>query len=202
MPEPDVYQIADQQIDYVEKWHNGQDPELAHDLDGLAGMVIDQMRFNYRLWHEEDEARRTDVDDSIIAQVKRNIDKLNQMRNDAIEVIDEYIITEVFKNSLKTDDNATLNTETPGSAFDRLSIAALRIHHLKEDLDRDDVDELVLNGVGQPLHYAAHVDGPPGDHRQRGGGFDPGREARATPERGNPRHQPPNRPLQSCFRRR
>lgn len=149
---PDVLYIADKQCEYAEKWHN--DPELWHNLTGLDGMIIDQMRFNYRLWHEEDEARRTDVDDEVIAQVKRNIDSLNQMRNDAIELVDEYIISDLVKNAVSPSQNATLSTETPGSAFDRLSIAALRIFHLRQELVRDDVDDAHLDKVRQRLQRA------------------------------------------------
>lgn len=149
MSEPNVFEIADQQCEYVKKWHN--DPELSHDVTDVEGLIIDQMRFNYRLWHEEDEARRTDVDDSVIAQVKRNIDSLNQMRNDAIELVDEYIISDLMKKGISPSDEATLNTETPGSAFDRLSIAALRIFHLQEELDRDDADEAHRSRVQEKL---------------------------------------------------
>jgi hypothetical protein len=38
--------------------------------------------------------------------------------------------------------DARLNSETPGSAIDRLSIMSLRTYHLEEELARKDVDDL------------------------------------------------------------
>lgn len=71
-------------------------------------------------------ARDPEASDSVIADVKRRIDKLNQLRNDAIEAIDKSI------QPLKPLPGAKFNTETPGSVIDRLSILTLRIYHLAE----------------------------------------------------------------------
>jgi hypothetical protein len=46
---------------------------------------------------------------------------------------------------------ARLNTETPGSAIDRLSIMALRIYHLEEQLGRDDIDDIQRAKVTERL---------------------------------------------------
>jgi len=144
--------LAGRQLRFAERWHTGTDDALPHGVGGFAGVVLDQHRFNYLLWHEEDQARRTDVDDSVIARVKRTIDRLNQCRNDAIEMVDEAILEDLGALGLRAD-RAPINTETPGSVFDRLSIAALRIYHLDEELRRDDVDgahtENVLAKLGR-----------------------------------------------------
>ncbi len=94
---------------------------------------------NFRLWHIEDEARRTDVDDSYIAAQKRGIDQANQQRQDLIEKLDEALIAAwpwVLEGAA-----LPLNSETPGSVVDRLSIASLKIWHMREQAERKDADE-------------------------------------------------------------
>ena len=75
-----------------------------------------------------------------IAAVKRAIDGYNQKRNDAIEKIDDYLKQQLDSRRIVPAEGAKLNTETPGQAIDRLSILALRIFHMEEQLERDDVD--------------------------------------------------------------
>ena len=56
------------------------------------GTLISQLaQVNIALWHEEDKARVED--DHEVARAKRQIDKLNQQRNDLIEQLDELAIT-------------------------------------------------------------------------------------------------------------
>ncbi len=101
-------------------------------------------RFNYDLWNQEDIARRTDVADSVIRQVKRAIDRLNQQRNDAIEAVDEWLLATYYSGAAAT--NAELRTETPGSVFDRLSILSLKILRSRQQTERADA---------APAHVAA-----------------------------------------------
>lgn len=123
---------------YLDFWHT--DPARHDGLDIAVHPIALELAYrNYLLWHEEDKARRTDVDDSAIAVVKRAIDKLNQQRNDLIEKLDEAILTEV---SRAVPDPATdeINSETPGSIVDRISIMSLKVYHMDEDSRRDDID--------------------------------------------------------------
>ena len=108
-------------------------------------------RFNSLLWAEEDLARRTRVSDAEIAGNKRNIDRYNQARNDATERVDELLLVAlglVARDSAAGDapvstqaPDARLNSETAGSMIDRMSIMALKVHAMRLQTKRDDVDE-------------------------------------------------------------
>ncbi len=130
-----VRQITQLQHDTVALWHTR---EPSNPYTGLLAVACDQHRFNFLLWHEEDIARSPDVGDARIAEVKRAIDGYNQRRNDGIEKVDESLIQLLAAEQVVPTGQARLNTETPGSAIDRLSIMSLRIYHLREQLDRDD----------------------------------------------------------------
>jgi len=56
----------------------------------IGKLVSDLSRTNIELWHEEDKARSDN--DREVADAKRNIDKLNQKRNDLIEKIDDVLL--------------------------------------------------------------------------------------------------------------
>lgn len=105
---------------------------------GLTGWIETNHRFNTLLWNEEDKARRTDVDAREIAACKRLIDRYNQQRNDAVEAIDELILAQL--GIATPAPNARLNSETAGAMIDRLSILALKIHHMREQTQRVEVD--------------------------------------------------------------
>ncbi|NUQ62612.1 MAG: DUF4254 domain-containing protein [Pirellulales bacterium] len=121
----------------VERWHRR---DIDNPYEGFLRLVCEQHERNYRLWHEEDIARSKDVADKDIAQVKRNIDRLNQQRNDLIERLDDALIAELAMTEVVPVAGARLNTETPGSVIDRLSILALRLYHMQEQADRSDAD--------------------------------------------------------------
>lgn len=140
----DISEVLTMQSDTVAQWH--QNPidnpfEPTHGKEAIQSIACQQHQFNYLLWHEEDIARSPDVSDAQIAQVKRNIDRYNQLRNDWIEKLDDWITEDLERRSIQPLSTAKLNTETPGSAMDRLSILALRIYHLDEQLQRTDVDQ-------------------------------------------------------------
>ena len=122
----------------VEGWH---EHEPDNPYEGFLQFVCRQHEQNYRLWHEEDIARSTDVSDAELAQVKRNIDKLNQQRNDLIERLDDCLVEQLHSAGVKPWPESQLNTETPGSAIDRLSILALRVYHMEEQAARVEADQ-------------------------------------------------------------
>lgn len=56
------------------------------------GEAVSELAFrNIKLWHLEDEARRTDLPDSTIVQTKRKIDTTNQERNNLMDKVDEIL---------------------------------------------------------------------------------------------------------------
>lgn len=132
---PAVSEITQLQIDTVAAWHVGP---IENTYDGFHHLVCQQHEHNYRLWHQEDIARSPSVTDEKIAEVKRAIDKLNQQRNDMIEKLDDAITELLGKLHLEAEPGARINTETAGSAIDRLSIMSLRLYHYREQLDRED----------------------------------------------------------------
>ena len=85
-------------------------------------------------WHFEDIIRDPQIDPAEALVLKRRIDKSNQDRTDLVEQIDSYF-REVYKD-VKVQDDARINTESPAWAVDRLSILALKIYHMKEQVER------------------------------------------------------------------
>ena len=133
----DIPRILELHATTVALWHT---QPIENTFDGYLHTVCQQHIFNFELWHQEDIARSPDVSAERIAEVKRAIDRLNQARNDHIERIDDWLTEEISRRGIAPKATARLNTETPGSAVDRLSIMSLRLYHYREQLERDDVD--------------------------------------------------------------
>ena len=87
-------------------------------------------------WHFEDIIRDPNIDPAEALTLKRRIDKSNQDRTDLVEQIDTYFRQRY--NDVKPLPEATINTESPAWAVDRLSILALKIYHMKEQVERQD----------------------------------------------------------------
>ncbi|HEV6964761.1 MULTISPECIES: DUF4254 domain-containing protein [Roseateles] len=132
------------------------DAALAHapvavDADDLRGWIAVNHFHNRSLWAQEDLARRTQAPDAEIVANKRAIDRHNQARNDAIERIDEFLLSAlglVDPSTLATalprstvPAGARLNSETAGSMLDRISILGLKIAAMREQTLRRDVDD-------------------------------------------------------------
>jgi hypothetical protein len=128
-------------------WHREFDA-IVKSTDRFDQVFFNLHNFNYSLWHEEDEARRKDVSDNIIAQTKRNIDKFNQKRNDSIELLDTHILSQL-KHHTSYQESLPLNSETPGSMIDRLSIVSLKIYHMVEQTRRADVSAEHVDACGK-----------------------------------------------------
>ena len=87
-------------------------------------------------WHFEDIIRDPNIDPKDALVLKRRIDKSNQDRTDMVEDIDTYF-RELYKD-VKVLPDATINTESPAWAVDRLSILALKLWHMLEQTQRTD----------------------------------------------------------------
>ncbi|MHB9062152.1 MAG: DUF4254 domain-containing protein [Pirellulaceae bacterium] len=139
-----MHDIASLQRSAIARWHRRG---LDNPFSGFCRIICHQCSLNYLLWHEEDAARSPLASDGEIAQIKRTIDHLNQQRNDYVERLDGWIGEWLEAQRIVPRPDATLNTETPGSAIDRLAIMGLRIYHLCEQLQRSDVDSMHLEVV-------------------------------------------------------
>jgi len=88
-------------------------------------------------WHLEDIIRDPDISPEKALEIKRWIDKSNQERTDTVEYIDSWFL-QYFKD-VKPLPDAKINTESPAWALDRLSILALKIYHMKQETEREDI---------------------------------------------------------------
>ncbi len=88
-------------------------------------------------WHLEDIIRNPDIEPVEALAVKRRIDHSNQERTDLVELIDAYFLDR-YKEVTPLPD-ATINTESPAWAVDRLSILVLKIYHMQQEIERRDV---------------------------------------------------------------
>ena len=89
-------------------------------------------------WHYEDIIRDPHIDPIEALQLKRRIDRSNQDRTDLVEEIDSWF--RQYYNKVQPLPEARLNTESPAWAVDRLSILALKIYHMQEQVDRADAE--------------------------------------------------------------
>ena len=79
--------VRDEKVKLYKNLNVASSESLAKLGDAVSGLA---MR-NIQLWHLEDEVRRTDLPDAEIVRVKRNIDTVNQERNDLMDKVDEIL---------------------------------------------------------------------------------------------------------------
>lgn len=87
-------------------------------------------------WHFEDIIRDPNINPADALILKRRIDKSNQDRTDLVELIDSYFLDKY--KTVKVLPEALINTESPAWAIDRLSILALKIYHMQQEVNRTD----------------------------------------------------------------
>ena len=90
-------------------------------------------------WHYEDIIRDPHIAPIEAVSLKRRIDQSNQDRTDLVEQIDSYF--RQLYSDVRVSEDATINTESPAWAVDRLSILQLKIYHMQEQVNRTDATE-------------------------------------------------------------
>ena len=123
-----------------------KDYHIADDVDQPINNPYEQGSIEFYLyiknwidtvqWHLEDIIRDPQINPVEALALKRRIDKSNQDRTDLVEMIDSYFLDK-YKDVTPLP-TATINTESPAWAVDRLSILALKIFHMQEQVDRKD----------------------------------------------------------------
>ena len=124
------------------------DYHVKDDIDTLINNPYERESIENRLylkcwidtvqWHFEDIIRDPHIDPVEALSLKRRIDHSNQDRTDLVEEIDSYF--RQYYSEVKPSDDARLNTESPAWAVDRLSILALKIYHMQEQVERQDAE--------------------------------------------------------------
>ena len=126
----------------VRLYHVTDDVDAVFDNPFEAGSIENSLaRKNWIdavQWHLEDIIRDEEIDPVEALALKRRIDRSNQDRTDLVEEIDTYF-RQRYAGVVVLPD-ATLNTESPAWAIDRLSILALKIWHMREQTERTDAD--------------------------------------------------------------
>lgn len=105
----------------------------------IEGVLYAKNRIDAVQWHLEDIIRDPEINPVAALALKRRIDKSNQDRTDMVEELDSYF-RDLYKDVAVAPD-ATINTESPAWALDRLSILALKIYHMQAEAARTDASE-------------------------------------------------------------
>ena len=113
--------------------------ENPHGSDSIDAVLFRKNWIDAVQWHMEDIIRDPEINPVDALALKRRIDKSNQDRTDLVELIDSYFLDQ-YKD-IKPAKDATINTESPAWAIDRLSILALKIHHMRQETERTDTSD-------------------------------------------------------------
>lgn len=129
------------------------------DVDAVVKNPYPERTINYFLflknwidavqWHLEDIIRNPLIDPVEALAIKRRIDRSNQERTDLVELIDSYFLDQY--SNVKVAADATINTESPAWAIDRLSILALKIYHMQQEVERTDADPAHIEACNAKL---------------------------------------------------
>ena len=130
-----AYEIFEQSIkDYHQYDDVNQPIQNPYPKDKIEHLLYLKNWIDTVQWHYEDIIRDPNIDPVSALELKRKIDASNQHRTDVVEYIDSYFLDKYKDVSVKP--HAKINTESPAWAIDRLSILALKIYHMNEEVER------------------------------------------------------------------
>lgn len=139
-----AFPIFEQSINDYHKFDNVDQPvNNPYSKDQIEHLLYAKNWIDTVQWHLEDIIRDPQIDPVAALALKRRIDASNQDRTDMVEYIDSYFLNKYQDVTVK--DNAKTNSESPAWAIDRLSILALKIYHMQEEVNRTDAS---------PVHIA------------------------------------------------
>lgn len=142
--------IFDKSIaDYHLKDHVDTPISNTYPSDALEHLLYLKNWIDTVQWHLEDIIRNPAIDPVEALAIKRRIDSSNQERTDVVEYIDSYFLQKYAE--VKTAGNASINTESPAWAIDRLSILALKIYHMRIEAERTDASAEHIAACKQKL---------------------------------------------------
>ena len=131
-----AYSIFEQSVkDYHVLDRIDQPYNNPHPPKSLAHLMYRKNWIDTVQWHYEDLIRDPEISPTKALELKRKIDASNQDRTDTVEYIDSYFLDQF--SSVTPQAGATSNTESPAWAYDRLSILALKIYHMREQSQRN-----------------------------------------------------------------
>ena len=127
----------------IEKYHQKDDVSQEfnnpYPKEDISHLLYRKNWIDTVQWHYEDIIRDPNIEPVAALKLKRQIDASNQDRTDLVEFIDSYFLNKYQLVEKRTD--ATINTESPAWAIDRLSILALKIYHMQEEVNRTDASQ-------------------------------------------------------------
>lgn len=126
--------------DLTELWHD-TGPIKPNDISSPRGLTQWIHYKNFVVWHLEERVRQKNIAEKEIVEAEKTIDEHNMKRLQAVEQIDIWIDTVLQSADVQAAADAGINSETPGSIVDRLSVLVLKLYHMEQHLNNERLDE-------------------------------------------------------------
>lgn len=127
----------------IDKYHLTDEVDQAFEnpypVDTLEHLLYRKNWIDTVQWHYEDLIRDPQINPVEGMKLKKLIDASNQDRTDTVEYIDSFFLNRYKDVEARKD--ATVNSESPAWALDRLSILELKIYHMEEEAKRKEATE-------------------------------------------------------------